>query len=89
MVTEKRISAALVCECFECLMKGEKDHVILIVDGHPSHKAKKIQEHEAKWNGRLRLNVQSQCEDWEHEYLKVIGPLLRRSVRLIAVGSPE
>lgn len=55
MVTEKRMNADLFCEFIDRLMHGEDGHVLLIVDGHPSHKAKKVAEHIKRYNGRFHL----------------------------------
>jgi len=55
MVTERRMSASLFCEFLDRLMVGEDGTVLVVVDGHPSHKAKKVSEHLEKYHGRLRL----------------------------------
>jgi len=55
MVTDQRMSASLFCEFLDRLMVGEDGAVLLVVDGHPSHKAKKVFEHMEKYQGRLRL----------------------------------
>ena len=36
-------------------MYGEEGKVLLVVDGHPSHKAKKVQKHVEEYEGRLKL----------------------------------
>lgn len=55
MVTDRRMNATLFCEFLDRLMHGEEGTVILVVDGHPSHKARKVQEHVDGYGGRLRL----------------------------------
>lgn len=55
MVTERRMNAGLFCEFLDRLMHDEQGHVLLVVDGHPSHKAKKVREHLARFGGRLHL----------------------------------
>ena len=41
MVTDKRMNAGLFCDFLNRLMYGEEGKVLLVVDGHPSHKAEK------------------------------------------------
>ena len=55
MVTERRMNAELFCEFLDRLMHGEEGHVLLIVDGHPAHRAKATKEHLRKFEGRLHL----------------------------------
>ncbi len=55
MVTERRMNAGLFCEFLDRLMHGEEGHVLLIVDGHPAHRAKATREHLKKFGGRLHL----------------------------------
>ena len=55
MVTDKRMNAGLFCDFLDRLMYGEEGKVLLVVDGHPSHKAKKVQKHLEKYEGRLKL----------------------------------
>lgn len=55
MVTERRMNSELFCEFLDRLMHGESGHVLLIVDGHPAHRAKATKEHLAKFDGRLHL----------------------------------
>ncbi|MCC6881420.1 MAG: transposase, partial [Verrucomicrobiales bacterium] len=55
MVTERRMNSELFCEFLDRLMYGESGHVLLIVDGHPAHRAKATKEHLAKFDGRLHL----------------------------------
>ena len=57
MVTDQRMSASLFCEFLDRLMVGEDGTVLLVVDGHPSHKARKVFEHIEKHQGRLRLYI--------------------------------
>jgi len=37
------------------LMDGERGTVLLIVDGHPTHKSQKVHKHLDKFNGRLKI----------------------------------
>ena len=55
MVTDKRCNSALFCEFLDRLMQGEEGHVLLIVDGHPAHRAKATKEHLKTFDGRLHL----------------------------------
>lgn len=57
MVTDRRMNASVFCEFLDRLMVGEDGTVLLVVDGHPSHKAKKVREHIDKYAGRLRLYI--------------------------------
>jgi transposase len=50
-----RLNAELFKEFLADFMKYRKKPVIMIVDGHPSHKAKLIKKHIAKLEGRLEL----------------------------------
>lgn len=55
MTTHLRVNAEVFCEFLDRLMHGEDGHVILIVDGHPSHRARKTREHVETFGGRLHL----------------------------------
>jgi transposase len=55
MVTEHRVTSAVFCEFLDRLMTGETGHVLLIVDGHPAHRAKATRQHLKKFEGRLHL----------------------------------
>jgi len=55
MVTERTMNSALFCEFLDRLMHGESGHVLLIVDGHPAHRARATREHLKKFGGRLHL----------------------------------
>lgn len=57
MVTERRMNADLFCEFLDRLMDNESGVVLLIVDGHPSHKAAKVKRHLDKFGGRLKLYI--------------------------------
>lgn len=57
MVTDRRMNAELFCEFIDRLMHGENGNVLLIVDGHPAHKAKKTQAHIETYGGRFRLYI--------------------------------
>jgi transposase len=55
MVTDQRLNADVFCEFLDRLMYGETGTVLLIVDGHRSHTAGKVQEHLKKFDGRLKI----------------------------------
>ena len=55
MVIDRRVNAGVFCEFLDRLMHGEAGHVFLIVDGHPTHKAKLVQRHVETYEGRLRI----------------------------------
>lgn len=57
MVTDRSMNAELFCDFLDRLMNDEAGVVLLIVDGHPSHKAKKVHKHIEKFDGRLRLYI--------------------------------
>lgn len=42
-------------ECLQDFMKWRKNPVFMIMDGHPVHKSKKVQEYVASLNGRLSI----------------------------------
>jgi transposase len=55
MVIDGRVNAGVFCEFLDRLMHGEDGHVFLVVDGHPTHKAKLVQRHVDTYGGRLRI----------------------------------
>lgn len=55
MTTELRVNSEVFCSFLNRLMHGEEEHVLLIVDGHPAHRAKRTQEHVKTFGGRLHL----------------------------------
>ena len=55
MVVRGRVTAAQVCEFLRRLMHGARRPVLLILDGHPMHKAKVVNECVAEYAGKLRL----------------------------------
>lgn len=55
MVIDGRLSAGVFCEFLDRLMHGEDGHVFLVVDGHPTHKAKVVRHHLERFDGRLRI----------------------------------
>jgi len=55
MVIDRRVNAAVFCEFLDRLMHGEDGYVFLVVDGHPTHKAKLVQRHVDTYDGRLRI----------------------------------
>lgn len=55
MVTDQNMNAGLFCEFLDRLMHGEDGKVLLIVDGHPAHKSRKVRKHVEAYGGRLQL----------------------------------
>lgn len=55
MTTKKRISAKLFLEFCKRLMTGQQRKIYLIVDGHPSHKAKIVKSYIESLSGKLKL----------------------------------
>ena len=55
MVVEGRVGAEQVCQFLRRLMHGARRTVYLILDGHPMHRAKKVQECVQGLGGRLVL----------------------------------
>ena len=57
MIIERRVTAVVFCEFLRRLLQGMTRKIILIVDGHPTHKAKRVQRFLAAQAGRLELYV--------------------------------
>jgi transposase len=55
MVTKARVTARIFIEFCRRLIKNAKRPIFLIVDGHPTHRAKVTQEFVRSTNGKLRL----------------------------------
>jgi transposase len=55
MVVRGRGAAMQVCEFLRRLMHGARRPVFLILDGHPMHKARMVNECVAEYGGKLRL----------------------------------
>jgi transposase len=55
MVVRSKVGALQVCEFIRRLMHGARRPVFLILDGHPMHKARLVQECGASYKGKLRL----------------------------------
>ena len=55
MVVEGKINAGVFSEFLERLLHGADRPIFLIVDGHPSHKARKVTDWIERLGGRLRL----------------------------------
>lgn len=55
MVIRGRIRAKEICEFLKRLMHKAKRPVFLIMDGHPTHKAKAVQKIVESYGGRLKL----------------------------------
>lgn len=57
MIVEGRVTAAVFCEFLRRLLQGMTRKIVLIVDGHPTHKAKRVRQFVAAQAGRLELRV--------------------------------
>lgn len=55
MVTQKRVNARVFIDFLRRLLHGAEAPIFLIVDGHPSHRAKMVKEFLSRLNNRLRL----------------------------------
>ncbi len=55
MIVEGTVRAEQICEFLKRLMYGHQHKVFLIWDGHPTHKAKKVKECIASFDGRLEV----------------------------------
>lgn len=55
MVSEQRLGSTLFIEFLKRLLIGAENPIYLVVDGHPTHRAKKVKEFIEKTNGRLKL----------------------------------
>src|SRR2546428_7635337 len=51
-----KLNASRFVEFLQDLMKGRRERVFLVVDGHPSHKAKLVQSHVKSLAGKLELH---------------------------------
>jgi len=51
-----KLNASRFVEFLQDLMKGRRERVFLVVDGHPSHKAKLVQSHVQSLAGKLELH---------------------------------
>jgi transposase len=51
-----KLNASRFVEFLEDFMKGRRERVFLVVDGHPSHKAKLVQSYVKSLGGRLELH---------------------------------
>ncbi len=57
MVVEGKVGAAKFIEFLKRLIHGVDHPVFLVVDGHPSHKAKMVKQYVASLEGRLELFI--------------------------------
>jgi len=55
LVTEKSVGTPLFLEFLKRLLHGRRRNIFLIVDGHPSHRSKKVQAYLKTVSNRLRL----------------------------------
>src|SRR5205823_4478546 len=55
MIVSGRVAAAEFCEFLDRLIYRAKQLIYLIVDGHPTHRAKRVQAHIESYKGKLRL----------------------------------
>ncbi len=51
-----KLNASRFVEFLQDFMKGRRERVFLVVDGHPSHKAKKVQAYVKSLGGKLELH---------------------------------
>lgn len=54
-VFDGKFNADKCIECFQDFMKGRKSPIILIVDGHPVHKSKRVTEYLESLEGKLEI----------------------------------
>ena len=54
-VFEGRFTAEKCIDCFKHFMKGRRSPVILIIDGHPAHKSKKVADYIESVEGKLEI----------------------------------
>lgn len=52
----ERFNATAFVKFLKCFMKGRKGPIFLVVDGHPSHRAKLVQSYVAALKGRLEVH---------------------------------
>lgn len=57
MIIERRVTAVVFCEFLRRLLQGMTRKIVLIVDGHPTHKAKRVQRFVAAQARGLELCV--------------------------------
>lgn len=57
MVVEGSVGAAKFIDFLKRLLHGSSRPIFLVVDGHPSHKAKMVKEFVSKQNGKLELYI--------------------------------
>lgn len=55
MILNGRVAAEQFCEFLGRLMHGARRPIFLIVDGHPMHRAKKVQRRVEEYGGKLKL----------------------------------
>ena len=55
LVFEGRFNAYQCLACFKQFIKGRTSPVILIVDGHPAHKSKKVADYIDSLDGKLEM----------------------------------
>ena len=55
MVIDGKVTGAQFCEFLTRLMHRARQPIFLILDGHPAHRAKRVQELVASFGGKLRL----------------------------------
>ena len=57
MAYSGRFNADKFIECLKNFMKRRRKPVVLIMDGHPVHKAKKVKEYVDSLNGKLTIEL--------------------------------
>jgi transposase len=55
MICPQRFTASVFCEFLRRLMYDERRNIFLVVDGHPTHRARKVQKFVEATKGRLQL----------------------------------
>ena len=56
MLVEGRVTATVFCAFLRRLLHGMTRKIVLIVDGHPAHKAKRVQQFVAQQAGQVELH---------------------------------
>lgn len=87
MVVEGRVNAATFIEFLKRLLHGSQSPVMLVVDGHPSHKAKMVKEFVASQEGKLELYILPGYSPelnpdelvWNHLKTNVLGRIMHTS----------
>lgn len=57
MIVKGRVTSDTICTFIKRLMVGAKQPVILMMDGHPTHRSKKVSDCIASYKGKLRVYI--------------------------------